>query len=433
MSRGASGSSALVPESFMSCLSKVLNKSIYNEAKQPQVAVLSMFSLISTRHATKTEPNLATSNTGMGAMALPQPRAGLMDIPLYEGGKSSLKGHGRVIKLSSNESALGPSPAALVAHADAASSLVRYPDGNATALKSAISDVHGLDSSQLMCGAGSDEILCLVCRAYAGPGDEVLHTAHGFLMYGIYARSVGATPVVVPETNLMADVDAILAAVTDATKIVFVANPNNPTGTVLPGADLARLRARLREDIVLVVDGAYAEFMGGADYDGGRALVESTPNTVMTRTFSKIYGLASLRVGWAYAPRSIIETLERLRSPFNVNGPALAAASAAMRDVAHTKAAFDHNVRWMGVAVQRLRSLGLEVIGESGNFVLPKFPNVPGKTAADADVFLQSKGIIVRRVDNYGLPDHLRITLGDDDEMNAVLTVVAEFMGGDSG
>lgn len=366
-------------------------------------------------------------------MVLPQPRAGLMDIPLYEGGKSSLKGHGRVIKLSSNESALGPSPAALAAHADVASSLVRYPDGNATALKSAISDVHGLDPNHLICGAGSDEILCLVCRAYAGPGDEVLHTAHGFLMYGIYARSVGATPIVVPETNLTADVDAILAAVTDATKVVFVANPNNPTGTVLPDAELARLRESLRDDVVLVVDGAYAEFMDGSGYDGGRALVENTPNTVMTRTFSKIYGLASLRVGWAFAPQSIIETLERLRSPFNVNGAAIAAASAAMRDVAHTIAAFDHNVRWMGVAVQRLRSLGLDVVGESGNFVLPKFPTAPGRTAAAADTFLQSKGIIVRRVENYGLSDHLRITLGQDDEMEAVLTALTEFMGGDDG
>lgn len=363
-------------------------------------------------------------------MALPQPRAGLMDIPLYEGGKSSLKGQDRVIKLSSNECALGPSPAALAAHGDAASKLVRYPDGNATDLKAAISEVHRLDPKNLICGAGSDEILCLVCRAYAGPGDEVIHTAHGFLMYGIYARSVGATPVVVPETNLTTDVDAILGAVTHDTKIVFVANPNNPTGTVLPDSELGRLRESLREDIVLVVDGAYAEFMTDHDYDGGRALAERTPNTIMTRTFSKIYGLASLRVGWAYGPRTIIETLERLRSPFNVNGAALVAAAAAMRDVDHTRAACAHNTKWMGIAVQRLRALGLEVVGESGNFVLPKFPTELGKTAADADAFLQSQGIIVRRVDNYGLPDHLRITLGNDEEMEAVLTALAQFMGG---
>lgn len=366
-------------------------------------------------------------------MALPQPRAGLMDIPLYEGGKSSLSGHDRVIKLSSNESALGPSPAAITAYGETTSGLVRYPDGQATDLKAAISEVHGLDPAQLICGAGSDEILCLACRAYAGPGDEVIHTAHGFLMYGIYARSVGATPIAVPEADLVADVDAILDAVTDATKLVFVANPNNPTGTVLSSAELARLRDALREDIVLVVDGAYAEFMDGSDYDGGRALAESTPNTLMTRTFSKIYGLASLRVGWAFGPRSMIETLERLRSPFNVNGAAIAAAAAAMRDTAHTDAARDHNRRWMGIAVQRLRALGLGVTGESGNFVLPEFPDTPGKSAADADAFLQSKGMIVRRVENYGLPNHLRITLGTDEEMESVLNALTQFMGGTDG
>lgn len=392
-----------------------------------------MFSLISPSHATKTEWNLANFQLGVGTMALPQPRAGLMDISLYEGGKSSLKGHDRVIKLSSNESALGPSPAALSQYVAVASELARYPDGSVAYLKAAIHEVHGLDSDRLICGAGSDEILCLVCRAYAGPGDEVIHTEHGFLMYGIYARSVGATPVVVPETNLTADVDAILAAVTDATKVVFVANPNNPTGTVLSTAELARLRESLREDIVLVVDGAYAEFMDDYDYDGGRALAERTSNTLITRTFSKIYGLASLRVGWAFGPKSIIETLERLRSPFNINGVAIAVAAAAMRDVTHTENAKAHNNRWMSVAVQRLRALGLAVIGESGNFVLPEFPGAPGKTAADADAFLQSKGMIVRRVENYGLPNHLRITLGSDEEMELVLNALTQFMGGSSG
>ncbi len=363
-------------------------------------------------------------------MALPQPRAGLMDIPLYEGGKSSLSGRDRVIKLSSNECALGPSPAALIAYEAVASKLTRYPDGHANDLKTAISDVHALSADRLICGAGSDELLGLVCRAYAGPGDEVIHTEHGFLMYDIYTRSVGATPVVVPETDLTADVDAILDAVTGATRIVFLANPNNPTGTVLPSSEIARLRESLREDIVLVIDGAYAEFMDPAKYDGGRVLAEQTENTVMTRTFSKIYGLANLRVGWAFAARSIIEALERIRSPFNINGAALAAAAAAMRDVDHTLQAQQHNTKMMGVAVQRLRGLGLDITGESGNFVLPKFPHVPGKTAAEADAFLQGQGIIVRRVENYGLPDHLRITLGTNEEVDAVLSALTRFMGG---
>ncbi len=366
-------------------------------------------------------------------MALPQPRPGLMDIPLYEGGKSSLSGRERVIKLSSNECALGPSPRALTAYEAVASKLTRYPDGHATDLKAAISEVHELAPERLICGAGSDELLGLVCRAYAGPGDEVIHTEHGFLMYDIYTRSVGATPVVVPETDLTANVDAILDAVTGATRIVFLANPNNPTGTVLPSSEIMRLRESLREDIVLVIDGAYAEFMDPADYDGGRALAEQTENTVMTRTFSKIYGLANLRVGWAFAARSIIEALERIRSPFNINGAALAAAAAAMRDVDHTRQAQQHNAKVMGIAVQRLRGLGLEITGESGNFVLPKFPQDPGKTAAEADVFLQGEGIIVRRVENYGLPDHLRITLGTDEEVDAVLSTLTKFMGGQNG
>ncbi len=366
-------------------------------------------------------------------MALPQPRAGLMEIPLYEGGKSSLTGRDRVIKLSSNEAALGPSPKAVAAYEASSAKLARYPDGSASDLKTAIVEVYGLDPATLICGAGSDEILCLVCRAYAGPGDEIIHTEHGFLMYGIYTRSVGATPVVVPEANLTADVDAVLAAVTEATRVVFLANPNNPTGTVLPAAEVARLRAELREDIVLVLDGAYAEFMSDRDYDGGFTLAATTPNTLVTRTFSKIYGLASLRVGWATGPRAMIETLERLRSPFNINGAALAAAAAAMRDVEHTEAAHAHNAKWMGIMLQRLRGLGLEITGECANFVLPKFPETPGRTAADADAFLHSRGIIARRVDNYGLPNHLRITVGTDEETEAVLGALTEFMEGADG
>ena len=361
-------------------------------------------------------------------MALPQPRAGLMDIPLYEGGTSRLAGHDRVIKLSSNESALGPSPKAIDAYARHMGTLTRYPDGQASDLKAAIEEIHGFDPARVICGAGSDEILCLVCRAYAGPGDEIIHTAHGFLMYGIYARSVGATPIVVPETNLTADVDAILGAVTDATKIVFLANPNNPTGTYLPQSELIRLRDGLREDIVLVIDGAYAEFMDTTDYDAGLSLVDSTDNTLMTRTFSKIYGLASLRAGWAYGPRSMIEALERLRSPFNLTTPAIAAAAAAMRDTAHTQTAQAHNAKWMSIALQRLRALGLEIVGEAANFVLPRFPDEPGCTAADADRFLKEQGIIARRVEEYGLANRLRITIGTDEEMDEVLTALTQFM-----
>ena len=366
-------------------------------------------------------------------MALPQPRPGVMDIPLYEGGKSRIQGVSRVIKLSSNEAALGPSPQAVAAFAQHQAALHRYPAGDSADLRAAIADVHGLDPKQIICGAGSDEILGLVCRAFAGAGDEVIHTAHGFLMYDIYARSVGAMPVVVPEHQLTADIEAILAAVTARTKLVFLANPNNPTGTYLPRARVEALRAGLREDIVLVLDAAYAEFMDKPDYSDGTALAMSTPNTIVTRTFSKIYGLGGLRLGWGFGVHALIETLERLRSPFNVSGPAQAAGVAAVRDQAHIKLAQAHNAKWMHVLVQRLRGMGLTMVGQSGNFVLPHFNGQNGKTAAAADAFLQSRGIIARRVANYGLPDHLRITIGADDEMELLLASLEEFMGSSRG
>ena len=362
-------------------------------------------------------------------MTLPQPRPGVMDIPLYEGGKSRIQGVNRVIKLSSNEAALGPSPKAVAAYAERQTTLHRYPLGDSGELRAAIAEVHGLDPARIICGAGSDEVLSLLCRAYAGPGDEVIHTAHGFLMYAIYALSVGATPVAVAERNLTADVSAILAAVTPRTKIVFLANPNNPTGTYLPKQIVAGLRAALREDIVLILDAAYAEFMDTPDYDDGTALATNTPNTVITRTFSKIYGLGGLRLGWGYGPKAIIDTMERLRSPFNISSAAQAAGAAAVRDRAHIAKAKSHNAKWMKVALQRLRGLGLEIEGESGNFVLAKFDGKDGKTAAAADEFLQSRGLIARRVENYGLPHHLRISIGADDEMEILLNALDDFMG----
>ena len=371
------------------------------------------------------------TRTGMGAiMALPQPRPGVMSIPLYEAGKSQIKGATRIMKLSSNEAALGPSPLAIAAYGPLAAPLHRYPAGDSWALRAAIAEVHGLESARIICGGGSDEMFGLLCRAYAGPGDEIIHTEHAFAIFAIYARSVGATPIAVPEKNLTADVDAILAAVTANTRLVFLANPNNPTGTYVSGAEVARLRAGLREDIILVLDGAYAEFVEAPDYDSGFDLAARTPNTVATRTFSKIYGLAALRLGWAYGPAATIGAMERLRAPFNVTAPAQAAGVAAVRDQAHIARAKAHNTKWKGVVVQRLRGLGLTVGETWANFVLPEFPRAAGKSAAEADAFLQSRGIIVRRVDSYGLPNHLRITIGNDDEVAAMLDALAAFMEG---
>ncbi len=363
-------------------------------------------------------------------MALPQPRPGVLSIPLYEAGKSQIKGAARIIKLSSNEAALGPSPKALAAYNAASATLERYPVPDSGELRAAIAEVHGLDAARIICGCGSDEMFALLCRAYAGPGDEIIHTQYGFSIFAIYARSVGATPVAAPETDLTADVDAILAVVTPNTRLVFLANPNNPTGTYLPGAEVARLRAGLREDIVLVLDGAYAEFADASDFDGGFGLARDTTNTVVTRTFSKIYGLAAQRLGWAFGPKAITDVMERLRAPFNVTKSAQIAGVAAVRDQEHVAKAKAHNTKWRSVALQRLRGVGLKVRESAGNFLLPEFPTTPGRTADDADAFLQSRGLIVRRVSGYGLPNHLRITIANEEEMTAVLDALTTFMEG---
>ncbi len=239
----------------------------------------------------------------MTAKSGPRPRPGVLDIAPYVPGKSALEGARAVIKLSSNETPFGPSAKAVEAYLAAASSLSRYPDGSARGLRDAIAKTYGLDAKRIVCGAGSDELLNLLAAAYLGPGDEAIYSEHGFLVYRIAILARGATPVVAPETELTADVDAILARVTPATRMVFVANPNNPTGTYLSSDEVKRLRTRLPEHVLLVLDAAYAEYVRANDYEAGIELVATTSNTVMTRTFSKIYGLASLRIGWAYCPQ----------------------------------------------------------------------------------------------------------------------------------
>ncbi len=361
-------------------------------------------------------------------MTLPQPRPGIMDIAIYEPGKSQVKGARRVVKLSSNEAALGPSPKAVAALAASLSESHRYPAGDSGEIREALGKAHDLDPARIICGAGSDELLGLVMRGFAGVGDEIIHTAHGFAMYNIYAKGVGATPVIAPEKDLTTDVDAILERVTPKTRIVFVANPNNPTGTYIPGAEMRRLRAGLREDILLVCDDAYAEFVDAPDYESGFALAAETENTIAMRTFSKIYGLASVRLGWGFGAKNIVGVMERIRSPFNVSRPAQFAGLAALADREHVARTKAHTKKWLAIGLQRLRGLGLKVRDSHGNFLLPEFPKVPGKTAAECDAFLQENGIIIRRVDGYGLPNHLRVTIGDEEEMTILLDVMAAFM-----
>ena len=365
----------------------------------------------------------------MSAGTAPVPGPGILDIAPYVGGESKAAGTARPIRLASNESALGPSAKAIAAYRALAGEIHRYPDGGAEELRRVLGSCHGLDPARIVCGAGSDELIGLVLRCYAGPGDEVLYSRHGFLMYPIGALSVGATPIAVPEQALTADVDAILAHVTERTRVVFIANPNNPTGTYLSIAALERLHAGLPSDVVLGIDAAYAEFVNRNDYEPGVRLVDRAENVVMLRTFSKIYALAGLRLGWAYCPPAIADVLNRVRGPFNVSAPALAAGVAAVEDVEAVAVARAHNDRWLPWLSGRLAGLGLNLTPSVGNFVLPRFPE--GAHNADAAfAFLQSRGILTRQMHAYGLPQHLRITIGAGPENEAVAATLAEFMSG---
>ncbi|MCS6855783.1 MAG: histidinol-phosphate transaminase, partial [Elioraea sp.] len=343
------------------------------------------------------------------------------------GGEAAIPGVNRVIKLSSNEGALGPSPAAIEAYRREATAIHRYPDGAAVALREAIAAAWRLDAARILCGAGSDDLLCLLAQAYGGPGTETIVTRHAFAMYPIYARYAGSKVVTVEERDLTADVDLILGAVSPRTSLVFLANPNNPTGTFLPWSEILRLRKGLPEHVLLVLDLAYAEYLDDPAVPEVIGLIEASPNTVMTRTFSKIYGLGGLRLGWAYGPRQIIDVLDRVRSPFNASRPAQAAAIAALGDHDHFQASRVHNRRLRAWLTEALESTGVAVRGSEGNFVLADFAAV-GRSADAADRVLRSRGIIVRRLANYGLPGMLRITIGTEDEMEALAEATAQFM-----
>lgn len=354
-------------------------------------------------------------------------KSSILEIQPYKAGLSKTDKSDRVIKLSSNETPFGASPKAIAAYKNAADTLYRYPDGSAALLRQAIGEVYGLNPDRIICGAGSDEIISFLCQAYAGEGTEVIYTEHGFLMYKIYALVSGAKPVSVPEKNLKTDVDAILKAVNDQTRIVFIANPNNPTGSYIAEPEIKRLRKGLPENILLVIDGAYAEYVSEEDYNAGVDLVDRTDNTVMTRTFSKIYGLASLRIGWAYCPNSVIEVLNRVRGPFNVSTPAVAAAVAAVKDEEFVEKARIHNDESILWLTEELQRIGLIVYPTVANFILIKFPDGE-KQANAANDYLLGQGIIVRQVANYGLPDCLRITIGTKDENRMVVENLFGFM-----
>jgi histidinol-phosphate aminotransferase len=361
-------------------------------------------------------------------MAPPKPRPGILEITPYAGSEAGMGGADRVV-ISSNESAFGPSWRALEAYSAASEEVHRYPEIDARSLRNALAAANGLEADRIICGCGSDQIIDLIALAYAGPGDETIYSAHGFTMYPIATLGVGATPVAVPERNLTADVDAILERVNANTKIVFLANPNNPTGSYLNVDALRRLYAGLPEEVLLVLDAAYAEYVTEADYEPGIELARDATNVVMTRTFSKIYALASLRVGWAYGPRDVIGMLDRIRPPFNVSSPAIAAAIAAIEDTEHTERSRAHNAETLPWFRAEVEALGLEVNPSVANFVIVRFDPDGERSAEAAYRHLFARGIVTRRVAGYGLPDWVRMSIGTREEMEEVVAALRDFVG----
>ena len=355
-----------------------------------------------------------------------QVQPGIMNITPYKGGKSSVAGVSNVIKLSSNENPYGPPPSAMEAYQRTARELHRYPSTDHARLRGAIGEIHGLDPERIICGVGSDEVLQFVVQCYAGPGDEVIHTEHGFSMYPILAHAAGATPVEVPERDRVVDVDAILGAVTDRTRVVFLTNPGNPTSTMIDEAEVRRLAGGLPDSVILVIDGAYAEYVEG--FDGGAAVVDDHPNTLMTRTFSKIYGLGGLRIGWGYGHPEVIGVLNRVRQPFNLSDGQMAAAEAALRDRDWLERCRSENARLRHWLAEALAERGVPSDTSMTNFILARFADAEEADACNA--YLASQGLIVRTVGGYGLPNCLRITVGDEPACRQVAHAVAQFKAG---
>jgi histidinol-phosphate aminotransferase len=354
-----------------------------------------------------------------------EPRPSIRSVEPYVGGESKLPGVNRVLKLSSNEGPFGPPPSAIEAMRAAAPEAHRYPDGSAKALREAIGTRFGLDPARIVCGNGSDELLTLLLLAYTGEGTEIVMSAHGFLMYDLAGRWAGARVIKVPEPELKPDVDSLLAAVGPRTRAVCLANPNNPTGAFLPAAEIARLREALRPDVLLILDAAYAEYVTRADYDPGQAIVDRYGNTVMTRTFSKVFGLGGIRLGWCYATPAIVDVLSRVRGPFNVSAPAMAAGIAAVTEPGWIERSVAHNSAWRAKLSAALTASGLTVWPSEGNFLLVGFGAAERAKAADAH--LKSRGIIIRGMAAYGLPQTLRISIGLADENEAVIAALTDF------
>lgn len=354
----------------------------------------------------------------------PTPQPGILNIAPYVPGRSDTPAGVTLVKLSANESPLGASPRAIEAFRARAESMFIYPEGSSRDLRTALGEVHGLDPDRIICGFGSDDILHLLAQVYLGEGDQAVMSQYGFNVYPIITRAASAEIIMVPERDFCADVDALLAAVTPRTRILWLANPNNPTGTYLSTAEVERLHRGLRSDILLVADNAYAEYVTAADYSVGSALVDKADNVVMVRTFSKM-GIAGERVGWMYGPPHVVDAVNRIRGPFNVSLSGQAAAAAAARDVEFTAKLRAHNAEWREWLTAALQSNAIRVPASQGNFVLALFQDVA--TAKAAFTALRDKGLLVREMHGYGIPEGLRISIGLGEHMRAVVDVLKDF------
>jgi histidinol-phosphate aminotransferase len=359
-------------------------------------------------------------------MTGPTPRPEITKINAYVAGESKMPGINRIIKLSSNEGAFGPPVSAQEAYRQEAAEIHRYPDGDSAALRRAIGARFGLDGERIVCGTGSDELIQHLCHIYGGPGTDIIMSMHGFVMYQISGTYAGSRVLKAPERNLTTHVDSILGAVGPATRIVFIANPNNPTGSLLAQDEVNRLRRELPPEVLLVIDAAYAEYVTVPDYDPGIALVDAADNTVMLRTFSKIFGLGGMRVGWAYGPPAVIDLINRVRGVFNINLAAQAAAVAALAEPGWVERSVAHNTEWRARLSAALAASGIKVWPSQGNFILADFATAA--RAKGADAFLRGRGIIVRGVAGYDLPHCLRITVGTGEECTMVADTLATFM-----
>lgn len=362
----------------------------------------------------------------MTDVTAPAPKPGILDIAPYVGGKSAIAGVAEPMKLSSNENALGAGQKAREAYGEALKNIHIYPDGRATKLRAAVAEHHGLEPERLIFGNGSDEVFALLNQTYLTAGDNIVCGQYGFLAYQISAKACEAFVKQAPEPGFKAEVDALLEQVDERTKIVYVSNPSNPTGSYNTGEEIRRLHAALPEHVLLVIDEAYAEFVTESDWETALPLAKDAPNVVVTRTFSKIHGLGGLRIGFGYAPLAVEQAVDRIRLPFNVSVAGLAAAEAALGDEAHQQASRDLVQTWRPRLTQAIRGFGFDVLPSAGNFVLVLF-NDGKHTAAAANDWLNAKGIIVRPVGGYGLPNALRITVGTEDQNRAVIDALSEF------